>query len=350
MSIIEKLEKKLKKDPSSISFIQLAEEYRKMGKIKEAIDLCERGLSYHPNYWSAYILLGKCYYDIDELESAKENLENAISGLPDNIQAIALLAEIYEKLNLIDKALEKYKLLQLLAPKKDIEDKIAYLEGKYLEEEQTLQINLSVVKRAISEGEQEKENFIEGGLKKEIEHQDNTIKLEAIKEGNKPKESQEEELAELIDTNVYKGSEEVLEKSQAEPTEILSLINPEVLSPKEEGREDLIESEKAVQEITTETLGEIYASQGYLDKAIKIYQKLLLAEPNNETAINRLKELIIEFNSANAKSNRQFFKEEKISEEEARKDLSKSLERKKRISVLENWLQMIKKESSLKGE
>jgi len=75
-----------------------------------------------------------------------------------------------------------------------------------------------------------------------------------------------------------------------------------------------------------------------------------LAEPNNETAINRLKELIIEFNSANAKSNRQFFKEEKISEEEARKDLSKSLERKKRISVLENWLQMIKKESSLKGE
>ncbi len=350
MSIIEKLEKKLQKEPSSLAFIQLAEEYRKMGRIKEAIDLCERGLDYHPNYWSAYILLGKCYYDISELEMAKKNLENAISGLPDNVQAIALLAEIYEKLNLIDKALDKYKLLQLLSPKKDIEDKIAYLERKHLEEEQTLQINLSVVKKAISEAEEEKENFAEGDLKKEIELPDNTIEIEAMKEERESKEAQKEELAESIDTNVYKGSEEILEQSQAEPVEILSLINPEFLSQKEREREELIESENAIQEITTETLGEIYASQGYLDKAIKIYQKLLLAEPNNEAAINRLKELIVEFNSANAKSNIQFFKEEKITEEESKKDIGKSLERKKRISVLENWLQMIKKESHLKGK
>ena len=47
-SRIEALKKRLQKDPGSIAFAQLAEEYRRAGRFQEAIEVCRAGLRQAP--------------------------------------------------------------------------------------------------------------------------------------------------------------------------------------------------------------------------------------------------------------------------------------------------------------
>ena len=58
----EKLQKKLEKEPNSLIFTQLAEEYRKEGLLQEALRVCQDGLRRHPNYWSARVVLGRIHH------------------------------------------------------------------------------------------------------------------------------------------------------------------------------------------------------------------------------------------------------------------------------------------------
>ncbi|HJZ13116.1 MAG TPA: hypothetical protein VJ521_13250, partial [Acidobacteriota bacterium] len=57
----------------------------------------------------------------------------------------------------------------------------------------------------------------------------------------------------------------------------------------------IVEKEEVVDEsadeLTTLTLAELYERQGFLDKAVRVYQKLLLNDPTNEQIIQKLKEL-----------------------------------------------------------
>ena len=54
---IEDLRRRIQKDPASIAFAQLAEEYRRAGQYAEAIDVCRAGLALHPGYLSARVTL-----------------------------------------------------------------------------------------------------------------------------------------------------------------------------------------------------------------------------------------------------------------------------------------------------
>lgn len=364
MSLIDKLEKKLEKEPSSLLFVQLVEEYRKAGRIKDAIRLCERGIEYHPNYWSAYVALGKCYYEKGDLEKAKENLEQATSAMPDNIQAIMLLVDICERLDYCEKALESLKLVQLLSPDEKIDERIRVLERKLHlgDEAPTIQFSVSLIKESLASQEGMTIHMPKEVLQKEIEALSNTGKieqevLEKIVQVPPEKEEvkQEEDFPESFDTKKYENLDETIEKSEGEPVEILSLIKPHILASEEPAQKEIIKEEVIeehkedadahTQEITTQTLGEIYASQGHFDKAIKIYQKIVLAEPGNSNAICRLKQLMEEFNKLNVQMNKQFFKEEVTPEETVTSKISqKGMERKKRISTLENWLLTVRKE------
>ena len=60
---IEKLLKKLEKEPNPLLYLQLAEEYRKEGLYQEALKTCQDGLQRHPNYWSARVSMGRISYN-----------------------------------------------------------------------------------------------------------------------------------------------------------------------------------------------------------------------------------------------------------------------------------------------
>jgi len=91
---VEKLQRQLDKDPKSIVFHRLAEEYRKSNMTEEAIFILEQSIEYHPNYYAAKITLAKCYIELGETMKAKQVVDKSLEKSPNNAMALSLAADI----------------------------------------------------------------------------------------------------------------------------------------------------------------------------------------------------------------------------------------------------------------
>ncbi len=94
---IEELRRRIQKDPASIAFAQLAEEYRRAGRLPEAIETCRAGLAYHPGYLSAHVTLGRALLETGDLAAAEEALSRVHVAAPENLTALKGLAEIHHR-------------------------------------------------------------------------------------------------------------------------------------------------------------------------------------------------------------------------------------------------------------
>jgi tetratricopeptide (TPR) repeat protein len=113
---IEALRRRVEKDPASIAFAQLAEEYRRAGRHEEAIAVCQSGLTIHPNYLSARVTLGRALIEVGDIETAEVELAQVLQGAPENLAAIRGLAEIHRRRGEFDAALGLYESALRLAP------------------------------------------------------------------------------------------------------------------------------------------------------------------------------------------------------------------------------------------
>src|SRR3989442_15602446 len=91
-SIIQSLKERISRDPLSRAFLQLAEEYRREGRYKEAVEVCLDGLARHPTYHTARISLGRTYMEAGDLENARRAFSDGRGLQPDNHPAAKLLA------------------------------------------------------------------------------------------------------------------------------------------------------------------------------------------------------------------------------------------------------------------
>ncbi|HUF25108.1 MAG TPA: tetratricopeptide repeat protein [Vicinamibacterales bacterium] len=94
-SRIEDLERRVRQDPSSIAFGALAEEYRRAGRLDEAVAACRAGLARHPSYLSARVTLGRALQEIGDANQARAEFTHVLSLAPDNLAAIRGLAELH---------------------------------------------------------------------------------------------------------------------------------------------------------------------------------------------------------------------------------------------------------------
>ncbi|MDO8834596.1 MAG: tetratricopeptide repeat protein [Vicinamibacterales bacterium] len=106
---IDELRRRLQKDPASIAFAQLAEEYRRAGKYQEAVETCRAGLTRHPGYLSARVTLGRALLEVGELEAAQVELNDVLMAAPQNLAAIRGLAEIHRRRGELREALDQYR-------------------------------------------------------------------------------------------------------------------------------------------------------------------------------------------------------------------------------------------------
>jgi hypothetical protein len=94
---IDELRRRVEKDPSSIAFAQLAEEYRRSGDFQQAVKVCRDGLARHPGYLSAQVTLGRALMELQEYDDARKELEAVLQVAPDNLAAIRALADIHQR-------------------------------------------------------------------------------------------------------------------------------------------------------------------------------------------------------------------------------------------------------------
>ena len=85
---IQELRRRVQQDPASLAFAPLAEELRRAGRAREAVTLCQTGLSHHPEYVSARATLGRALLDLGELDDALFELPAVLSAAPENLMAL----------------------------------------------------------------------------------------------------------------------------------------------------------------------------------------------------------------------------------------------------------------------
>jgi tetratricopeptide (TPR) repeat protein len=94
---IQELRRRVDKDPASIVFAQLAEEYRRAGDPEEAVRVCRSGLVQHPTYVSARVTLGRSLMELGQLDEAQGEFEQVLATAPDNLIAVRSMAELYQR-------------------------------------------------------------------------------------------------------------------------------------------------------------------------------------------------------------------------------------------------------------
>lgn len=115
-SRLEDLRRLVEKDPASIAFAQLAEEYRRAGEYQEAVECCRAGLAIHPDYQLARVTLGRALAQLGELVDAQRELEAVVASAPENLAAIRALAGIHRSRGAPSEALDHYRAALALAP------------------------------------------------------------------------------------------------------------------------------------------------------------------------------------------------------------------------------------------
>lgn len=110
-------QKIFKDNPHSLVFAPLAEIYRKMGLVENALKILRVGLKNNPHYSSGKIVLGRCYFDEKNWQAAFDIFRPLVEEQKDNYSLLKIFALTCEKLGKIDQALTTFKILQFLSPK-----------------------------------------------------------------------------------------------------------------------------------------------------------------------------------------------------------------------------------------
>jgi tetratricopeptide (TPR) repeat protein len=402
---IEKLLRKLEKEPTSLLFLQLADEYRKEKMYEDALQVCWEGLRRHPNYWSARVTVGRIYREMGENDKSAEELEKVVKAVPDNLMANRILADIYMEQQRFGDALKRYRLVQMITPAdQDVVASIRKIEAQATAASSTRETPtptptpaaqpVSTVAMPVPEPNPEP-TFVE--VPETLEKTDPRVKIPEITiiehdaASSAPTQlismptwepSNPEEAA--FDSGVV---EELMNHPEIDPFEIESAHQPEfpitgrplpIKSPDQtdpslisaeeadfqseaeprakaedstqpmKEKEEQKESEETVDELTTQTLAELYVQQGLIDKAVRVYQKLLLHDPTNTQIIGRLKELspadALLTAAARNDRTRQARPKDEPTDVNARNLQQVSEDRRRKINTLESWLNTIRRE------
>ncbi len=101
-------------DPASRIFLQLAEEYRHLGRLHEALGALDEGLREHPGYLSALVAKGRCLLELGEPAAAREVLERVVRQDATQMVANKLLVRAYLDTGEAARARERLDLYSLL--------------------------------------------------------------------------------------------------------------------------------------------------------------------------------------------------------------------------------------------
>jgi tetratricopeptide (TPR) repeat protein len=92
---ITQLRVRWQNDPSSRIFLQLAEEYRHLGRVQEALAVLDGGLKEHPGYLSALVAKGRCLLELGDPGQARGVLERVVQQDATQMVANKLLVRAY---------------------------------------------------------------------------------------------------------------------------------------------------------------------------------------------------------------------------------------------------------------
>ncbi|MGQ9561029.1 MAG: tetratricopeptide repeat protein [Candidatus Oleimicrobiaceae bacterium] len=306
--IVRELEPLLAAHPDSARFARLADAYIAIGRPDKAVELCQRGLQYHPRYATGKLVLAKAYLAQHEHTKALHTLKSLLDLDPRHPLGWKYYGDLQHTLGREDAARMSYGELLALDPlNEDVRAMLNALRQQAVPPAQ---------ETPPSEPGSPQGGEAEPSLAESVENRFSYILDDIFRE--------EEETAPAIEEE---------EPSPRQPVELQDIFWPEPEAspgetpprppapelPPEPFVEDLFEAEGAGQEeappspqepepsvehprvetqptdqeerIVTPTLGEIYAAQGQYAKAISVFTLLARKHPDNPRFEERIEQL-----------------------------------------------------------
>ncbi len=368
------LESEVQRDPKMRRFYELAREYQRLGRIEEAVALCEKGLQLNPNQWQARNLLAQIFLAKGRFDEARVQVERVLLALPDNIPANHLAADLYFSLGDKARALRHYQIVDLFDPgRANVAERIQELaaeapapEEPPVEwvppaEEGSLALPPSVTPDSKVETGPETEEAptpaadgaqvfgdvsrsedwgAEGGQDSDLLE---VLPAEAPPPAEEAQPPQDEESwVDVTPEQESREHEPVLEVPPDEDTDRVETLQDgddtqeaPMLPDSPDGLGVSSEAAPAVPgpAFNTVTLAQLYESQGYPEKAVEVYQRVLLKEPDNAEVRERIRGLKRRMAGEAPEA-------PVVHEEDVRKAV-----RQKRIATLQNWLTRVREAS-----
>jgi tetratricopeptide (TPR) repeat protein len=242
-------------NPRSRVFAPLAEAYRKSGLVDEAIDICQEGLSYYPNFISGIVALARSLFDKGLYNKAISELEKVVSEVPDNYLVQKILAESYLKIGDKNNGLKAYKMVLFLNPADaEIAKIVEELENQNNNEDrENLNLDIKIEEPAVTAVPP----FPTTGEEKKQEDSVPDFKVPELSPDS-------------IELNFFE------EKRAADAFGDI---------------QDNDEDTKVITEFSTLTMGELLEQQGMKTQALEVYSKLLEQNPGNKDLKNKIEKL-----------------------------------------------------------
>ncbi len=258
------------KDPTGRAFVPLADAHRRLGELDRALSVLQEGLVAHPDSASGHVVAGWLYRDRGEDDSAIRALERVLELDAENGVALRSLAELVE-----DSSRGLTYLERLVELEPDDPEVLAALESFQAE---VAEASTAAGTEAVAP----EEPVVEEALAEAVPVED-AAPLETAEVSAPDEVALEEPVVEVEPPAEDVAEEPVVE---VEPPDEVALEEPvvEVEPPDEVVAED-------EGEIYTQTLAELYAKQGAVDKAVEVYRKLLADDPDNGIFLHRVAEL-----------------------------------------------------------
>lgn len=235
----------LRKDAAALSFAPLADIYRRLGLLEEALEAARKGCSLHPDFAAGQLSLAKAALECGFKDEAVHALAAVVRITPENIEAQRLLADLYTAEGKPEAALHCLSVANSL----DMEFREAVVPAVCPEEESVEEELLDADILDLSDELLEDESF-----------DDSTGQFAASPE--RP--------------SLGDGA------NRAEP--FLMEVPPPLY------RDEPAEVEPAPV-MASATIAELYVTQGFPDKGADVYRELLSADPRNDAYQKRLTEL-----------------------------------------------------------
>ena len=89
---IKKLKAQYNKDPQSKLFFPIARIYQKINELDKAKEILEEGLKKYPNYYGAKAFLGEILFKTSDFDGAIAHLESVIKKVPEPNKTVPKLA------------------------------------------------------------------------------------------------------------------------------------------------------------------------------------------------------------------------------------------------------------------
>lgn len=283
-SLLTKYSLQYEKKPRSRVFAPLAESYRKIGMLEEALKVLRKGIKIHPNYTLGHIVLANCYYDKNQFEAAYSTLLPLVSNNLENIRLQKLFAQVCEKLSNFDEALNAYKVLLLINPKdKHIAKKVKELED-----------NIEIPKELVDEDKEFDSSDLfdtdeDDWVQVDFNKSEVTVEIEESYDQWNVVVPQNEDTLENYKRDIKENKLEVNEHELDDGFfyEVYDNHSEDTIDPVT----DKMTDEYDDRPIITHTLVDLYCEQGHFDKAISILESILELHPTDKASIRKLEQI-----------------------------------------------------------